>query len=237
MVLRLLAVLVIVGLYLLVPAISLAATSQVIVITASPLIGNECVSNFDISVTMPVGGLGYYMHLTWTPAPAGNGTRVLYNVGEYPADCEDGIIYEGNDTSTIHVVIDSDDLVAGLYYRVYSLIDGNCSSCYATGSVIASVTEGTTPTGNVTLDTSGLDDMADLMRVGLILGFPILFGLIGVLRASLTGYVIGVVGLCLATTYIWDGVGTMLGIPMLLVIFGLLMSAMRNALSEGLRIF
>jgi hypothetical protein len=29
----------------------------------------------------------------------------------------------------------------------------------------------------------------------------------------------------------------MLGIPMLLVIFGLLMSAMRNALSEGLRIF
>jgi len=75
------------------------------------------------------------------------------------------------------------------------------------------------------------------MMLFLILGFPILFGLIGVLRSSITGYVVGVVGLCLAETYIWDGVGTMLGIPVLLVIFGLLMSAMRNALSEGLRVF
>ena len=236
MVFRLAAVLLIVGMYVIIPIAAFAATSQIVVITASPVIGNTCVSNFDISVTMPEGGLGYYMHLTWTAAPAGNTSRVVFNVGDEPADCEDNVIYEGNDTSTIHLVTDSDDLVSGLYYRVYAVIGGNCSSCYATGSVIASESTDTGG-GDVTITTEGLDDMANLMRVGLILGFPILFGLIGILRASMTGYVVGVVGLCLAETYIWDNVGLLLGIPVILVIFGLFGSGMRNAFGEGLRVF
>jgi len=43
--------------------------------------------------------------------------------------------------------------------------------------------------------------------------------------------------LCLAETYIWDNVGMLLGIPVILVIFGLFGSGMRNALGEGLRVF
>lgn len=224
----------IVGMYLLIPVASFAATAQVIVITASPLVGNECVKDLVMEFELPDQVL-----FSWTPAEIGNGTKIVMNVGDWPADCLDGLtVYEGNATSTSQT-IDTDDLTIGLYYHVYNIKeDGNCSSCYATGSVIASDSIDTGGVGNVTIDTTGLSDMADMMKLSLVLIFAVVFGMIGVFRASITGYVVGLTALVLATTYIWDSdIGAYLGPPLIIIMFGLMGSAARNALSEGLRVF
>jgi len=212
--------------------VALADTVIQIEITAT---GNASASCPTVLTATPSSD--YLINLTWVNATGNDtlGTVIRVDYGAYPASPTAGdLVYSGNGTSTTHSV-NMGVLTEDIYYRAWTIYAGpTYSVCYTSATVEV---PGVAPTGGVIFDTQGLTDMADLMRVGLILGFPILFGLIGVLRASLTGYVVGVVGLCLATTYIWDGVGTMLGIPMLLVIFGLLMSAMRNALSEGLRIF
>ncbi len=232
---RILAVLLIVGIYLFIPAMSFAATAQVIVITASPLLGNECVTDLGMEFSLPDE-----VSFWWTPATVTTGTKIVLTVGDWPQDCEDGmVVYEGNGSSTTQN-IDTDDLVIGLYYHVYNLaMDGNCSACYATGSVIASDAIDTGVGGNVTLASSGLDDMADLMRMGLVLGFGVFFSLIGVLRASITGYIAGIIALILSTVYVWDAenIGVYIGVPIVIIIVGLMGSAIRNAWGEGLRVF
>ena len=231
---RILAVMLIVGMYLVIPVASFASTVQVIVITASPIQGNECVTDLGMEFTLPDE-----VSFWWTPATEGNGTKIVMTVGDWPSDCLDGlVVYEGNET-TASQTIDTDDLVIGLYYHVYNLQeDGNCSSCYATGSVIASDSMDTGGVGNVTIDTTGLSDMADLLKLGLVLGFAVAFGMIGVFRASITGYIAGLAALILAMTYIWDSdIGTYLGPPLIIIMFGLIASGMRNAVGEGLRIF
>lgn len=75
------------------------------------------------------------------------------------------------------------------------------------------------------------------MQIILIIGIPFLLGIIGVKRSSITGYIAGVVGLSLALSMVWDSIGASLGIPLVLVILGFMLSAMRNAWGEGLRIF
>ncbi|MBV6343435.1 hypothetical protein [Candidatus Magnetobacterium casense] len=231
--LRILAVMLIVGMYLLIPVVSLAATAQVIVITASPIQGNECVTDLGMEFTLPDE-----VSFWWTPAQTGNGTKIVMTVGDWPQDCEDGlVVYEGNETTTSQT-IDTDDLVIGLYYHVYNITEGgNCSTCYATGSVIASDSIDTGGAGNVTINTAGLDDMADIMRTGLIFGTLFILGIVGAVRHSLTGYLGGIIGLSLSLAYMQDQIGMYLVIPMIVIILGLGLALVRDAWTQGVEIF
>ncbi len=211
-----------------------AETTEIVVVTADfALGGNECVSNYGITVVLPD-----QVQMTWTPAPEGNGTKIIVTYGDEPNNCNDGItVYEGNGSSTTHVV-DPDAFAVGVYYRVYTLLEeGNCSSCFSSGMIISQILE--TGGGDVSIDMSGLHSLTDLGYVGLVLVFGVFFSLVGVLRASITGYVAGVIALILSTVFVWDteNIGVYLGIPLIIIIIGLMGSAVRNAWTEGLRIF
>jgi hypothetical protein len=220
----------------LVPVVAQASSTADIVVSVTAAIGNQCVTNFAISVlyveTPPV----YHVQLSWTAAPGGNGTIIVANVGGWPSDCTDGVIYEGNGTSTTHVITNLDDLVSGIYYRVYSLVGDSCSSCYASGSVIASGNEAPSQgsTGNVTINTQGLDDMAGLMRVGFILAFPAIIGIIGAFRHSLGAYLVGIVGMGVSLSYVNDELGIYLAMPVVILIAALLFGAILDAWHERL---
>jgi hypothetical protein len=234
-VLRVVLVLLIVGLYLMAPAIALASALEVVIVVANPWTGgNECVSNFDIVVKMPTGLDIYQAQLSWTPAATGNGTRIVSSVGGWPDDCTDGIIYEGNGSSVTHVITDENDLIEGVYYRAYTVTGGGCSICYASGSVIASGNEAPSQgsTGNVTINTQGLDDMAGLMRVGFILAFPAIIGIIGAFRHSLGAYLVGIVGMGVSLAYVNDELGIYLTMPVLILITALLFGAILDAWHE-----
>ena len=225
---RLVAAMLIVGMYLAIPAASLAATAQIIVITASPVIGTYCVTDLGMEFTLPDE-----VSLWWTPAEEGNGTKIVMTVGDWPSDCEDGLtVYEGNGTSTTQT-IDTDDLTIGLYYHVYNLSGGNCSSCYATGSVIASDSI-ETGGGNVTINTEGLTEIADTMKLGIIFGFPVLLGLIGAKRHSLTLYLCGLFGLGISLSLVGSSLGSAVTIPMFILIVGLLGATVRDAVNRDL---
>lgn len=192
---------------------------QIVVVTADFIGGgNECASNYEIVIVLPD-----QVQMTWTPAIEGNGTKIIATYGDDPDDCNDGItVYLGNGSSTTHVV-DPDAFAVGIYYRVYTLLEGgNCSSCFASGTVISQLLEtGAGSTIDMTGVDSGLLAIADYIKTGLMLAFPFLLGLVGGIRHSLTGYLAGIIGFSIALATFHDNFGLAITAPAGLIIFGL----------------
>jgi len=222
--------LVVIGLFI-VPIVASASATQVIVITASPLLGNECVTNFGMSVDLPDE-----LILTWTTASLSNGTKIVLDYGEWPTGCNDGtLVYEGNGSSATFIV-DPDGFDDGVFVKAFAMVGNECSNCYASGSAI-STGEAGSGVGNITIDTGGIDDMADYIKTTLILAIPFLLGILGAVRHSITGYVAGIIGFGISLPYVNDHVGIYLVAPMVAVIVGLGLGLVRDAWEQDLEVF
>lgn len=81
-----------------------------------------------------------------------------------------------------------------------------------------------------------LGNINDYVKIGYILGLPLLLGLIGAVRHSLTGYLCGVVGFALAIPLLDDTFGLAIVVPAALLILGLMGSGIKDALGDGLNI-
>lgn len=214
--------------------IARASTSQVVVITASPLMGNECVTNFGMSVDLPDE-----LILTWTPASLSNGTKIVLDYGEWPTSCNDGtLVYEGNGSSTTFVV-DPDGFDDGIFIKAFAMIGNECSNCYASGSAIATGEAGS-GIGNVTITTPGLTDLADYFRTGLIIIFPLFFAGIGIYAwrhdGGLVLYLVSIIGLGLSLGTLNQEFGIAAAGPVFMLMMGLLGLLVYDQLTYGWRL-
>lgn len=123
--------LVLVLLSLLFPQTASAASEASVVITITPELGNQTITDFQITVVTP-----YEILLTWIPAVEGNGTYIIAAYGREPTSPEDGfIVYDGTGNSTTHW-INTEFIGVDIFYHVYTrLSPGEYSYFYAAGSV------------------------------------------------------------------------------------------------------
>ena len=218
--------LIIIGMNLVIPITAFASSVELVVVTASPYIGNECVQDFSVVVISD-----YETQLDWIP---GNGTSTLIKgaYGRWPAGVEDGFeVYSGNGSHVSHwlnvdIRILSD---LGLYYKVWTdLGNGTYSACYASGSVTGG--EGMAEIG------ANLGALVDYLKLALIFGFPLVLGLIGAKRHSLTLYLCGVIGLGISLSMVGSSLGSAVTIPMFILIVGLLGATVRDAVNRDINI-
>ena len=131
---RIALVLLIVGMYLFIPITAFASDTQLVVITASPFLGNgTCVYDFTVVVISD-----YEIQLDWIPGN-GTGTYIVGAYGRWPVDATDGfVVYNGSGNHTSHW-LDVDIRILsdlGLYYKAYNDLGGGVySPCFASGSV------------------------------------------------------------------------------------------------------
>jgi hypothetical protein len=113
------------------PITAFASSSELVVITASPFLGNgTCVYDFTIVVVSD-----YEIQFNWTPGN-GTGTYIVGAYGRWPTSATDGFeVYNGNATSATHWV-NTEFIGVNVYYKAYNdLGNGTYAACYASGSI------------------------------------------------------------------------------------------------------
>lgn len=204
-----------------------ASSSDDVTITANTGNASEyCPFDFSITAVSP-----YEIQLEWQNATgnATDSTVVRAAYGRLPQSPDDGFaVYSGNDTDYTHWV-NTEFIDVDVYYRLYTLFDdGEYSICYAEGFVSGGL-------GMIEIG-SQLGNLADYSRVAFILGFPLILGLVGAWRHSLSGYLAGIAGFALAIPLLDDTLGLAVVIPASIFIVGLLGAGVRDAFGEGLNI-
>lgn len=203
-----------------------ASAQDVVVVTAQPAGNMTCPQDLAINVVS-----AYEIEFTWMPA-TGNyttGSVIKAAYGRYLTDPSDGfVVYEGEGNATTHWV-NTEFIDVDVYYAVWATYGNDTySECYISGSVTGG--EGLLEIG------SQLGNLSDHIRVAFILGFPLILGLVGAYRHSLSGYLAGIAGFSIAIPLLEDTLGLAIVIPASIFIVGLLGAGVRDAFGDGMNI-
>lgn len=128
-----LGILLILLLWLLIPAVALADTSQNVTVTASGYVENPGTPS---SLTLTYIS-DYEVGISWEKGASANNTMIRRVVGRPPTDRTDGVeVYYGTESYVVDYNVNLDTGGGTYYYRAWSEdSDGDWSSEYAEGSI------------------------------------------------------------------------------------------------------
>lgn len=208
------------------PFVAYASDQDVVVVTAQPGGNITCPQDFEINLVSL-----YEIELSWLPATGGNttGSAVTAAYGRWPTGADDGFeVYNGSGNETT-LWVNTEFIGVDVYIGIWATYGNDTySECYLSGSVTGG--EGLLEIG------SQLGNLSDYIRIAFILGFPLILGLVGAQRHSLSGYLAGIVGFALAIPLLDDTLGLVVVIPASIFIVGLLGAGVRDAFGDGMNI-